>query len=118
MKRVTDFPKVYLWRAIADMRKQDIGLSVMVQEQMKLDPFERALFVFVNRRRDLMKIIYWDESGFAMWVKRLDQEKFFWPRKMPEDVIALTPDQMEWLLNGYNVWEMKGHKSLQFRSVS
>ena len=118
MKRVTDFPRVYLWRAVADMRKQDLGLTVMVQEQMNLDPFEKALFVFINRRRDLLKIVYWDDSGFAMWVKRLDQQQFAWPRKLPEEVIMISATQMEWLLSGYNVWEMKGHKPLQFSSVS
>lgn len=118
MKRVADFPKVFLYREYADMRKQISGLSVVVQEIMGMDPFERALFVFVNRRRDLMKVIYWDESGFAMWVKRLDQEKFPWPKKLTAKVVSISPEQMEWLLIGYNIWEMKRHKALQFQQVS
>ena len=100
------------------MRKQIAGLSAMVQEVMGHSVFELALFVFVNRRRDLMKVVYWDESGFAMWVKRLDQEKFPWPKKHTDTVVSITAEQMEWLLLGYNIWEMKRHKPLQFKHAS
>ena len=118
MKRVADFPKVLLYREFADMRKQITGLSAMIEEVLGLSPFEPALFVFVNKRRDLMKAVYWDLSGFAMWVKRLDAEKFPWPKRIPDMVLSITPQQMEWLLEGYNIWEMKRHKELQLKHVS
>ena len=118
MKRVADFPKVFLYREFADMRKQIAGLSAMIEAVMGLSPFEPALFVFVNKRRDLMKALYWDLSGFAMWVKRLDEEKFQWPKKIPDKVLSITPQQMEWLLEGYNIWEMKRHKGLGLKHVS
>ena len=118
MKRVADFPRVFLYREFADMRKQIAGLSALIEAVMELNPFDAALFVFVNKRRDLMKAVYWDDSGFAMWVKRLDQEKFPWPKKISDRVLAITPQQMEWLLQGYNIWEMKKHKPLQYKHAS
>lgn len=118
MRRVSDFPRVFLYREFADIRKQITGLSALVEAAIGVSPFEPALFVFVNKRRDLMKVVYWDESGFAMWVKKLDQEKFPWPKKSYPSVITMTPQQMEWLLQGYNIWEMKRHKPLQYERAS
>lgn len=118
MKRVLDFPRVFVYREFTDMRKQITGLSAMIEGVLGVSPFEPALFVFVNKRRDLLKAVYWDDSGFAMWVKQLDQEKFPWPKKAEATVLAVTPQQMEWLLQGVNIWEMKRHKPLQYKHVS
>ena len=64
---VVDLEKVsiYVKPGKTDMRKQINGLSIIVQEELKLDPFCGALFLFCNRRHHLLKILYWDRSGFA-----------------------------------------------------
>ncbi len=90
MKAVGQFQSIWLYRPFVDMRKQIAGLSEVVQTEMKLDPFKPGLFVFCNRRRDLLKCIYWDASGFAMWVKKLDQDKFPWPKKANDAVITMA----------------------------
>ena len=117
MKAVGQFQSIWLYRPFVDMRKQIAGLSEVVQTEMKLDPFKPGLFVFCNRRRDLLKCIYWDASGFAMWVKKLDQDKFPWPKKANDAVITMTFQQMEWLLDGYNFWNQKPHQKLSYTRV-
>ncbi len=117
MKTVADFPRIYLFRPLVDMRKQIHGLSAIVQEEMEKNPFDESLYVFCNRRRDLMKCLYWDHTGFAMWVKKLDEERFSWPKNLPDEVIFLSQQQMEWLLSGVNIWKIKTHKNLHFDRV-
>jgi transposase len=76
------------------------------------------LFVFANRRRDLMKVLYFDRSGFALWMKRLEKAKFALPKKYESQVVSLPPQQFEWLLEGYDVWNMKPFEKLHFARVS
>jgi transposase len=60
--------------------------------------------------------LLWETNGFVLWYKSLAQEKFSWPRQ-GEDVISLTGEQINWLLDGYNIWLMQGHKKVQYESV-
>jgi transposase len=108
---------VYLHREPVDFRKSINGLSIIVEESMGLSPFAEALFVFCNRRRDKLKILYWDKSGFCLWYKRLEQEKFQWPRRWQDKVIELNEQQLSWLLSGYDITRMKAHKSLMYDSI-
>jgi len=110
--------QVYLHRAPIDMRKQIDGLAALVEGALKLDPFCRALFVFTNRRRDKLKILAWDASGFIVWYKRLEQEKFAWPHRSEEAVVSLSGEQLHWLLDGYDVFRMKPHRALHFSHAS
>lgn len=117
MINLDEIEEVYLCREYTDMRKSIDGLSVVVQEEMKKNPFDRALFVFCNKRRDRLKVLYWNRTGFAVWFTRLEKEKFCWPKKEPEEVITITREQLRWLLEGYRHWGMKPHKKLSFKSV-
>ena len=67
---------VYLATAPADMRKSFDGLAALPKGTLQLDPFSGHLFVFANRRRDRLKILYWDRDGFAVWAKRLERGTF------------------------------------------
>ena len=109
--------QVYLFREFTDMRKSIDGLSVMVKEEMKKNPFDRALFVFCNKRRDRLKILYWNRTGFAVWFTRLEKERFSWPKKDPLDVIEITREQLRWLIEGYRHWQMKPHRKLSYEKV-
>ena len=72
---------IYLHREPVDFRKSINGLSALVQESMALDVFSASLFVFGNRGRDKIKILFWDKTGFCLFYKRLERDKFKWPRK-------------------------------------
>lgn len=118
MKGLSEFPQIYLYRPFIDMRKQIHGLAVLVEDAIKHNPFDDGLYVFCSRRRDLIKCLYWDRTGFAMWVKRLDQEKFAWPKKLPEEVIVLGSQEITWLLGGHDIWKMKSHRPVYFSKIS
>jgi len=113
-----DIGQVYLHRAPIDMRKQMNGLAALVEGVMQLSPFSGSLFVFINKRRDKLKILLWDRSGFIVWYKRLEQEKFQWPVRVSDAVMVLSGEQLHWLLDGYDVFRMQPHKTLHFSHVS
>jgi transposase len=118
MRAVDSFLTIYLHRAPVDFRKQSHGLSVIVEEEMGVSPFAEALFVFASRDRKKLKILYWDRSGFALWSKKLEKEKFPWPKKFEEAVVRVGPRELSWLLDGYEFWKMKPHEELCYASVS
>lgn len=118
MKRPEDFRAIFIHRESVDMRKQINGLSEVVQMANMGSLMEPHLFVFCGRRRDLIKVLYFDRSGFALWQKRLEKDKFPWPKKHTDSVVRLTPEQFSWLLDGYDVWKMKPFEKLFFERVS
>jgi transposase len=81
------------------------------------DPFSGQLFVFVNRKRDKIKILYWERAGFCLWQKRLEKERFKWPDHLHGDVLTLDGQQLNWLLDGYNLAAMRPHRSLAYTTV-
>ena len=118
MKSLARFDTIYLHRDPVDFRKSINGLSTIVEQQMKLSPFADALFVFCNKRRDKLKVLYWDSTGFCLWYKRLEKDKFKWPRKDSQATIALGNEQMDWLLRGFDISHLKPHKSLNFYATT
>jgi transposase len=118
MRPERDIACVYLHRAPVDMRKQMDGLAILAREVMRQDPMSGALFVFINRRRNKLKCLTWERNGFVVWYKRLERQKFHWPRRGSETVLTLNGEQLHWLLDGYDVWRMKGHEALHFSHVS
>jgi len=110
--------QVYLCREPVDMRKSIDGLSLLVESELDLNPFDAALFVFCNRQRDKIKILFWERNGFVVWYKRLESERFKWPKKLASTAsLTLTSQELNWLLDGYDLTLMKPHKPLHFQSV-
>ena len=72
--------RVYLALGATDMRKSIDGLSILVSQQLTLDPFAGHLFGFCNRSRTIIKLLYWDRNGFCLWHKRLERHVFRRPR--------------------------------------
>lgn len=110
--------RVYLHRAPVDMRKQIDGLVILAKDVIQQDPTSGALFAFINARRNKLKLLMWERNGFIIWYKRLERDKFHWPRCMDDAVITLTGEQLNLLLDGYDVWRMKPHEALQFSVFS
>lgn len=77
-----DIQQVYLCREPIDFRKSINGLSVLVEQELELNPFGSALYVFINRQRNKIKVLYWHRNGFCLWLKRLEAEKFAWPHEL------------------------------------
>ncbi len=118
MKRVNDFTEIFIHKGIVDGRKLINGLAAIAQSTMPVPPCNGALFVFMSRRKDTIRCLYWDRTGFALWVKRLEKHRFIWPRKFSGDVFTVTPQQLEWLLDGLDITRIKPHESLYFSAVS
>ena len=95
--------KVYLAIEPVDMRKQFNGLWTLAEDRMKEDPRQGALFVFTNKPRDRLKMLYWDGSGVWVLAKRLEQGRFSWPLGGNGVKLSLTPEALTMLLAGIDL---------------
>ena len=68
--------RIWLYTRPTDLRKSFDGLAALVKHQLQEDPLSGQLFVFINRRRTHMKVLYFDRSGYCLWCKRLEQGRF------------------------------------------
>ena len=108
--------QVYLALGNTDMRKSINGLSILVEDLLDLDPFSGHLFVFCNQRRNIVKILYWDTNGFCIWSKRLEKQKFRWP-EVHNDILQITQRELNWLLDGLEFSQIRGHKRLSYSTL-
>ena len=109
--------RVHLCRDAVDFRKAINGLSIVVAEELELDPFSAHVFGFCNRRRDQVKLLYWERNGFVLWQKRLEKDRFPWPRDAGEEILTVTGRELNWLLDGIDVFRLRPHKELSYTSV-
>jgi transposase len=106
-------PKVMLYREACDMRKSIDGLTPAVSEILQANPTDGTVYVFINKGRDKIKLLYWDRNGFCIWYKRLEKEKFILP-KVLEKTPALTREQLSWLIDGLDISKIKGFERLKY----
>ena len=91
---------VYLACGPTDLRKQINGLCTLVSADFEMDPFETALFVFCNRAKNRLKVLFFDGDGFMLITKRLEKGHFRWPSKIEdEDTMALSVSELYSLLS-------------------
>lgn len=101
--------RVWLYTQPTDMRKSYDGLSALVKNVLHEDPTSGHLFVFINRKRTQMKVLYFDRSGYCVWSKRLEQGRFqVWLEKT--DKVALDWTRLKLLLEGIDVRKTKQYK--------
>lgn len=110
--------RVYLCAAACDMRKSFDGLHALVAQTMELDALAGHLFVFSNRRRDRIKILYWDRDGFAVWAKRLEEGTYAMPFGAPaEKRCEITAAELGAILSGIDLSHAKRRKRYLLRST-
>lgn len=95
--------QVYLAVAPVDMRKSFDGLWAEASEVLREDPFSGSLFVFSNKRRNRVKILYWDGSGTWVFAKRLEKGCFTWPSGSDARKLSVTPQVLGMLLEGIDL---------------
>ncbi|WP_240418709.1 IS66 family insertion sequence element accessory protein TnpB [Paenibacillus periandrae] len=103
--------QLYIACGYTDMRKSIDGLASMVQQNFQLKPFQNSLFLFCGRRRDRMKVLYWEGDGFVLLYKRLENGSFQWPMHA-EAVRTITFQEFRWLLEGLSINQPKAVKKL------
>jgi transposase len=107
--------RIFLRPGKTDFRKSINGLAKVVHDLMKHDPYDGSYFVFCNRTRGMLKILYWDATGFCLWHKRLEADRFRWPRSESE-VREMTREEFRWLLQGLDFFN--AHQSKSYSAAS
>jgi len=115
--RPSEAVRVHLCRDPVDFRKAINGLSILVAEAMELDPFSAHVFGFCNRKRDQVKLLVWERNGFVLWQKRLEKDRFPWPRDESDEILPVTGRELNWLLDGIDVFRLRPHEELSFSAV-
>ena len=97
--------KIYVALEPCDMRKSFNGLYTVAVEQLKEDPLQGAVFVFCNKRRNRLKVLYWDGSGLWVLAKRLEKGTFYWPKSTTRGAarLKLTPEAFAMLTDGIDL---------------
>ena len=106
--------QIFLRPGATDMRKAINGLSAMVQDEMELNMFSDAIFLFCGKGKKILKIVYWDKNGFCLWMKRLEKEKFAWPKDESTSK-KITAEELNWLLSGINFFN--AHQELKMTQI-
>ena len=110
--------RVYLACGKTDMRRSIDGLANIVVNSFNLNPFDEALFVFCNKKRDRVKILEWGGDGFWLYFKRLEKGHFRWPESGEEATMTLTSEELSILLSGTRIELKLKRKEVFERKIS
>jgi len=106
--------RIFVRPGNTDMRKQIDGLAALVRDSLGQDPFDGSLYLFAGMGGRRLKILYWDRNGFCLWQKRLEEDRFPWPREAGE-VRRLTASQLGLLLDGVDFW--RAHRERHYTNL-
>jgi transposase len=118
MINMNSIDDILIYNGSVDFRKSIDGLSTLVQDELVENPFSKTLFLFFSRNKKKIKILYWDRSGFCLWMKRLERDKFKLPKNINTKSIVITQEQLEWILGGYDFWKQKPFAAIEYEKVS
>lgn len=102
--------EILLYRKPTDMRKSFDGLSGIVRDELGRQPTDGTLFLFINRRQDRIKALYWDEGGLALWYKRLESGSFERIERGSDTAICIDSTELSMLLGGVSLRDVKRRK--------
>lgn len=104
--------EIYIACGYTDMRKSIDGLSYIVRDKLGLDPCSSSLFLFCGKRRDRIKVLIWEPTGYLLLYKRLEAGSFRWPMT-PEAVRKISRKQLSWLLDGLTIDQPRAIKQVK-----
>jgi len=101
--------KIWLYTQPADMRKSFNGLSALVKNMLAENPLSGHFFVFINRRRTTVKVLYFDNSGYCIWMKKLEQGRFHFNSNR-DDKLMLSWTELQMILSGIDTQKIHKYK--------
>lgn len=110
---LTSHHQYYLYTGICDMRKGFDGLSGLVSSQMYRSSLDGSVYMFINRRRDRMKLLVWESGGYMLYYKRLEQGRFELPKQMPDRKMQLNWETLVLMLTGISLLQRGRRKRLK-----
>jgi len=105
--------RILMYRDPVDMRKSIDGLSFLVSGEFLENPSNGSVYVFFNRQKDKVKLLYWDRNGFCMWYKRLEKQHFKIPKISGQSAV-ISAEHFRWLMDGLDVVKLQGFKALKY----
>jgi transposase len=106
--------RIFVRPGVTDMRKQIDGLAALVRDGMGCNPLDGSLYLFAGMGGRRLKVLYWDRNGFCLWQKRLEADRFPWPREAGE-ARSITADQLSMLLDGIDFW--RAHQRREYKNL-
>lgn len=107
---------IYIAIGYTNLRLGIDGLASLVQNSFRQDPQTNSIFMFCGRRKDRIKSLYWDQDGFILLYKRLEDGRYQWPRTVNE-LRELTFQQFRWLMEGLEIEQPCAIKPVEERFV-
>ena len=106
--------RIFVRPGNTDMRKQIDGLAALVRDTLGQNPFDGSLYLFAGMGGRRLKVLYWDRNGFCLWQKRLEEDRFPWPREAGS-VCSITTAQLGLLLDGVDFW--RAHQRREYTNL-
>ena len=106
--------KILLYSKPTDMRKSIDGLSILISNKLNLNPTDEVTFVFFNKAKNKIKILWWDTNKFILLYTRLEKQNFKIPM-IKDKTIIIEKRELGWLMEGLDFSKIKGHKKLKYK---
>ena len=104
--------KIYIITGRTDMRRSIDGLMAIIRDTYEMDPYGNALFLFCGRKKNTLKALHFDKDGFVLYLKRLDNGRFKWPKDASE-VRSLSRQEFRWLMEGLSMEAARSNQTCQ-----
>lgn len=114
---IPDDVRIYVVTGVTDLRKGIDGYASIVQDQLHLNPFDQALYIFCNKDYNKIKILYWDSTGFWLLYHRLEKGHFKWKKDETTGSIQISKQQFEWLRQGLKIEQKTSIHEIQRKYV-
>ena len=108
--------RAFVYTRPVDMRKSFDGLCALTKHVLRENPLSGNLFVFINRRGNYIKVLYWDRTGFCLWAKRLEQGSFVVARS--EEKLAMSLTQLKLMLEGIELKDVTKRKRFKLKEAA